>query len=58
MVTTLLIHATVLTSATTLVLKCDMKGSLRRVGGQGDILSGAIATFLAWGKNYEDRTWK
>lgn len=28
------------------------------MGGQGDILSGVIATFLAWGKGYEDGVWK
>ncbi|KAI8374873.1 Ribokinase-like protein [Blakeslea trispora] len=39
------------------VLKCDAKGGLKRMGGQGDILSGAIAAFLAWGKAYEDGVW-
>ncbi|BGP15551.1 hypothetical protein JCM10213_001358 [Rhodosporidiobolus nylandii] len=29
-------------------------GSSRRCGGQGDVLSGAVGTFLAWGKNYEE----
>jgi ATP-dependent NAD(P)H-hydrate dehydratase len=28
------------------------------MGGQGDILSGAIAAFLAWGKAYEERVWE
>lgn len=28
------------------------------MGGQGDILSGLIATFLAWGKAYEENVWK
>lgn len=32
-----------------------MTGSSRRCGGQGDVLSGAVGTFLAWGKNYEER---
>ncbi|KAI8098097.1 Ribokinase-like protein [Gilbertella persicaria] len=32
------------------VLKCDTEG--------GDILSGAIAAFLAWGKAYEDGVWR
>ncbi|KAG0172808.1 hypothetical protein DFQ30_009617 [Apophysomyces sp. BC1015] len=36
------------------VLECDTQSSLKRVGGQGDVLSGAIATFLAWGKLYAD----
>ncbi|GAA5990789.1 hypothetical protein JCM10908_000015 [Rhodotorula pacifica] len=33
----------------------DLTGSSRRCGGQGDVLSGAVGTFLAWGKNYEER---
>ncbi|GAA6042596.1 hypothetical protein JCM8097_003149 [Rhodosporidiobolus ruineniae] len=33
-------------------------GSSRRCGGQGDVLSGAVGTFLAWGKNYEEREGK
>ena len=41
-----------------LVLKCDAEGGLKRMGGQGDILSGAIAAFLAWGKAYEDGVWR
>jgi NAD(P)H-hydrate repair Nnr-like enzyme with NAD(P)H-hydrate dehydratase domain len=40
------------------VLVCDSEGGLKRMGGQGDILSGVIATFLAWGKGYEDGAWK
>ncbi|KAI9491558.1 H-hydrate dehydratase [Zychaea mexicana] len=39
------------------VLRCETEGGLRRVGGQGDILSGTLGTFLAWGKLYEDGTW-
>ncbi|EJD36883.1 YjeF domain-containing protein [Auricularia subglabra TFB-10046 SS5] len=31
----------------------DVQGGLKRCGGQGDILSGAVGAFLAWGKNYE-----
>lgn len=30
------------------VLVCDEEGSPRRAGGQGDVLSGCIATFAAW----------
>ncbi|KAL4451921.1 hypothetical protein ABPG75_007583 [Micractinium tetrahymenae] len=30
------------------VLLCDEEGSPRRAGGQGDVLSGCIATFAAW----------
>ncbi|GAA5987025.1 hypothetical protein JCM5350_002819 [Sporobolomyces pararoseus] len=33
----------------------ETTGSSRRCGGQGDVLSGAVGTFLAWGKNYEER---
>jgi ATP-dependent NAD(P)H-hydrate dehydratase len=36
----------------------DSDGGLKRMGGQGDILSGTIATFLAWGKAYQDGVWK
>ncbi|CAO3642254.1 unnamed protein product [Mucor hiemalis] len=39
------------------VLQCDIEGGLKRMGGQGDILSGAIAAFLAWGKAYEEKLW-
>lgn len=31
---------------------CATLGSLRRIGGQGDIMAGSIATFLAWGRIY------
>ncbi|KAF9512673.1 hypothetical protein BS47DRAFT_1372740 [Hydnum rufescens UP504] len=30
----------------------DTEGGLKRCGGQGDILSGNLGTFLAWGKAY------
>eukprot|EP01012_Entosiphon_sulcatum_P004203 TRINITY_DN11581_c0_g1_i2.p1 TRINITY_DN11581_c0_g1~~TRINITY_DN11581_c0_g1_i2.p1 ORF type:complete len:335 (-),score=45.82 TRINITY_DN11581_c0_g1_i2:6-986(-) len=29
-------------------LSCDAPGSQRRCGGQGDLLSGAVSTFMAW----------
>ncbi len=32
----------------------DVQGGLKRCGGQGDILSGTVATALAWGKCFED----
>lgn len=32
----------------------SVEGSVRRCGGQGDVLSGLVGTFLAWGKNYEE----
>ncbi|KAJ2637967.1 hypothetical protein GGF40_001990 [Coemansia sp. RSA 1286] len=40
------------------VFVCEEPGGLRRCGGQGDILSGAIATFLAWGFKYKQGAWK
>ncbi|KAI1277075.1 H-hydrate dehydratase [Xylaria sp. FL0933] len=40
---------------TTLVV--DLKGGLKRSGGQGDTLTGSIATFLAWRKAYHDGLW-
>ncbi|CAG8488128.1 837_t:CDS:2 [Ambispora gerdemannii] len=39
-------------------LCCDIPGGLKRCGGQGDILSGVIATFLAWGKAYQAGLWE
>lgn len=36
------------------IVQIDLPGGLKRCGGQGDILSGAVGTFLAWGKCYED----
>lgn len=35
----------------------DMQGSLRRVGGQGDTLTGAIATLLVWATHYQKGQW-
>ncbi|KAI1131690.1 H-hydrate dehydratase [Nemania abortiva] len=35
----------------------DLTGGLKRSGGQGDTLTGSIATFLAWRKAYLDRLW-
>ncbi|KAJ2754020.1 hypothetical protein GGI19_002716 [Coemansia pectinata] len=40
------------------VFVCDENGGLRRCGGQGDILSGAVVTFLAWGEKYKSGAWK
>jgi ATP-dependent NAD(P)H-hydrate dehydratase len=37
------------------VLINRVEGSVRRCGGQGDVLSGAVGTFLAWGYAYEQR---
>ncbi|KAJ3991794.1 H-hydrate dehydratase [Lentinula boryana] len=36
------------------IVEVDVEGGLKRCGGQGDILSGAVGTFLAFGKCYED----
>lgn len=35
------------------VTKVDTPGGFKRVGGQGDVLTGCVATWLAWGKCYE-----
>ncbi|CAK7894555.1 ATP-dependent (S)-NAD(P)H-hydrate dehydratase [[Candida] anglica] len=35
----------------------EMPGSNRRVGGQGDTLAGAMATFLTWSSNYQAGVW-
>jgi len=35
------------------VVEVDVEGGLRRCGGQGDVLSGAVGAMLAWGKCYE-----
>jgi ATP-dependent NAD(P)H-hydrate dehydratase len=35
----------------------DWKGGLKRSGGQGDTLTGALGTFLAWRKGYLDGLW-
>jgi ATP-dependent NAD(P)H-hydrate dehydratase len=36
------------------LVKVDISGGLKRVGGQGDVLSGSVGAFLAWGRCYED----
>lgn len=36
------------------LIQVDIEGGLKRCGGQGDILSGSVGTFMAWGKCYED----
>lgn len=36
-------------------IECTEEGSLRRVGGQGDILAGSIGTFLAWATKKKDK---
>lgn len=32
----------------------DIEGGLKRCGGQGDVLSGSVGTFMAWGRCYEE----
>ncbi|PPQ98934.1 hypothetical protein CVT24_003561 [Panaeolus cyanescens] len=39
------------------LIQVDIEGGLKRCGGQGDILSGTVGTFMAWGKCYEDGTY-
>ena len=38
-------------------LICEESGSPRRCGGQGDILSGLVAGWMAWFKGWEQRIW-
>ncbi|KAK7423292.1 hypothetical protein QQX98_001082 [Neonectria punicea] len=38
-------------------LTVDLVGGRKRSGGQGDTLTGALATLLAWRKAYLDRLW-
>lgn len=39
-------------------LENDIQGSLKRVSGQGDTLSGALGTFMAWYLAYQNDLWK
>lgn len=41
----------------TTTLTIDLQGGKKRSGGQGDTLTGAIATFLAWRKAYLEGLW-
>lgn len=38
-------------------LVVDLEGGLKRSGGQGDTLTGSIATFLAWRGAYHEGLW-
>ncbi|RDL38359.1 ATP-dependent (S)-NAD(P)H-hydrate dehydratase [Venustampulla echinocandica] len=38
-------------------LVSDIEGGLKRSGGQGDTLTGSLATFLGWRKAYLDKIW-
>lgn len=40
------------------VLVSDLEGGLKRSGGQGDTLTGSLATFLGWRKAYLDKLWE
>lgn len=42
----------------TVTLTNDSEGGLKRAGGQGDTLTGSIATLLAWRSAYHDKLWK
>lgn len=37
---------------------CDVPGGLKRSGGQGDTLTGCLATFLGWKRAYQGRLWE
>lgn len=39
-------------------LTVDLEGGRKRSGGQGDTLTGSIATFLGWRKAYLDKLWE
>ncbi|ODA81848.1 hypothetical protein RJ55_00353 [Drechmeria coniospora] len=41
----------------TTTLTDDLEGGRKRSGGQGDTLTGTVATFLGWRKAYMDRLW-
>ncbi|EER38971.1 YjeF domain-containing protein [Histoplasma capsulatum H143] len=36
---------------------CDVRGGLKRSGGQGDTLTGSLGTLLAWRKAYHEGLW-
>ncbi|OAA73187.1 YjeF domain containing protein [Cordyceps fumosorosea ARSEF 2679] len=38
-------------------LTVDLEGGRKRSGGQGDTLTGSVATFLAWRRAYVDKLW-
>ncbi|KAJ1928868.1 hypothetical protein IWQ60_001664 [Tieghemiomyces parasiticus] len=40
------------------ILVCEEEGGLKRCGGQGDVLSGVLGTFMAWGVAYQSNVWK
>lgn len=42
--------------ANRVILQCDIQGSNRRCGGQGDLLSGFLGTFVAWYQLNDSKT--
>lgn len=46
-------HASKISGEQNEVIVVETPGGLKRCGGQGDILSGGVGTFLAWAKCYE-----
>lgn len=40
------------------VMEVDLKGGRKRSGGQGDTLTGCVATFLAWRGGYHGGLWE
>ena len=40
------------------ILEGDVEGGLKRVGGQGDILSGSTGVLLAWGSEWVRGTYE
>jgi ATP-dependent NAD(P)H-hydrate dehydratase len=45
-------------SAGRVTLEVDMQGGRKRPGGQGDTLTGSIATFLGWRRAYLEGIWE
>jgi ATP-dependent NAD(P)H-hydrate dehydratase len=41
-----------------MTLTVDLPGGRKRSGGQGDTLTGCVATFLGWRKAYQDKIWE
>lgn len=49
------VHDVISNGITSLI--SDVKGGLKRSGGQGDTLTGSLGTFLAWRAAYHDKLW-
>ncbi|EEB08512.1 hypothetical protein SJAG_03669 [Schizosaccharomyces japonicus yFS275] len=50
------LHDTISDGDTTFT--CTLRGGLKRCGGQGDVMTGILAAFLAWRRMYLDDEWK